>query len=99
MVSQQFDRLARSFSRLRSRRSLAGLVGLGALLLPGQSQAKKKHKHKKKKVKRNDFGCVDVGKFCKNDGQCCSGICEGKKNKKKCKAHDQSTCQPGQTIT
>jgi hypothetical protein len=99
MDSHQFDRLARSFSRLLSRRSFASLVGFRALLLSGQSQAKKKHKRKKKKVKRNDFGCVDVGKFCKNDGQCCSGICQGKKDKKTCKAHDESTCQTGQSIS
>jgi hypothetical protein len=37
-----------------------------------------------------------VGKFCKNNGQCCSGICQGKKGKKKCKAHDEGTCLPGQ---
>lgn len=51
---------------------------------------------KKKKVKRNAFGCVDVGKFCKNDGQCCSGICAGKKGKKQCKAHDAEGCQARQ---
>ena len=65
-------------------------------------EGKKKHKRKrrkhKKKVKRNAFGCVDVGKFCKNDGQCCSGICQGKKDKKKCKAHGESTCQAGQDV-
>ncbi len=57
---------------------------------------KNKNKKKKKKIKRNGFGCVNVGNSCKNDGQCCSGICEGKKDKKKCKAHDESTCQDGQ---
>jgi hypothetical protein len=96
MESDRFDGLTRSVSSLLSRRTLAGALGLGALTLPSLVEAKKKHKHKKKKVTFNDFGCVDVGKFCKNSGQCCSGLCEGKKGKKKCKAHDSSTCQAGQ---
>jgi hypothetical protein len=41
---------------------------------------------------------VNVGGFCKNGGQCCSGICQGRKDKRKCKAHNASTCQPGQDI-
>jgi hypothetical protein len=99
MDSARFDGLARSVSTLLSRRTLAGALGLGALAVPTLAEAKKKHKHKKKKkVKFNDFGCVNVGNFCKNSGQCCSGICEGKKDKKKCQAHDQSTCQSGQTV-
>jgi hypothetical protein len=99
MDSNRFDALARSVSTLVSRRKLAGGLGLSALMLPGLGEAKKKHKHKKKKkVKFNDFGCVNVGNFCKNSEQCCSGICQGKKDKKKCQAHDASTCQAGQTV-
>jgi hypothetical protein len=99
MESARFDGLTRSVSTLLSRRTLAGVFGFGSLLIPSLAEAKKHHKHKhkkKKKVKFNDFGCVNVGGFCKNDDQCCSGICEGKKDKKKCKAHDQGSCQPGQ---
>jgi hypothetical protein len=33
-----------------------------------------------------------VGDPCKNADQCCSGICEGKKGKKKCRAHDVGSC-------
>lgn len=96
MDAPDFDRLTRSVSTQLSRRSLASLLGLGtlgvsAVGLPDLAEAKKK-----KKVKRNDFDCVDVGKFCKNDSQCCSGICEGKKKSRKCTAHDESTCQSGQ---
>jgi hypothetical protein len=90
-----FDRLTRAVSLLVSRRRLGLALGLGPLALPGLADAKKKHKHKKK-VTFNDFGCVNVGSFCKNDDQCCSGICQGKKGKKHCQAHDASTCQPGQ---
>jgi hypothetical protein len=88
----RFDHLTRTVSTLLSRRTLAGTLGLGALALPGLAEAKKHKKRKKKKIKLNDFGCVNVGGFCKNSGQCCSGICSGKKGKKKCKAHNASTC-------
>ena len=98
MDSARFDRLTQSLSSLLSRRVLTG--ALGALALPVLAQAKKKRKkkHKKKKAKKNEFGCVNVGKYCKNDGQCCSGICKGKKDKKRCKAHDESTCQAGEDV-
>ena len=99
MDSDRFDHLARSLAMLLSRRLLAGAFGLGALGLSDLSEANKKHRHKhkkRKKIRRNAFGCVNVGKFCTKDKQCCSGICQGKKGKKTCKAHDQSTCQPGQ---
>lgn len=39
-----------------------------------------------------------MGGLCKNAGQCCSGICQGTKNKKKCKPHDTGGCQPGHAI-
>jgi hypothetical protein len=94
--SARFDHLTRAVATLRSRRTFAGVLGLSALALPGLADAKKKRKKKKKKVRFNEFGCVNVGGFCKNSGQCCSGICQGKKGKKKCQAHDTSTCQLGQ---
>jgi hypothetical protein len=92
MDSGRFDRMTRTVSTVLNRRSLAGALGLAAVAIPSLTEGKKK----KKKVKKNQFGCVDVSKFCKNGGQCCSGICDGKKGKKKCKAHDASTCQAGQ---
>jgi hypothetical protein len=39
-------------------------------------------------------GCKNVGKPCQKKKDCCSGICKGKKGKKKCKAHDSGGCQP-----
>lgn len=94
MDSIRFDGLTRSVSTLFSRRTLAGALGLGALAHPGPAEAKKKHKHKKKKttkLKRNAFGCVDVGGACRGSGgNCCSGLCEGKKPKKGKK--DTSVC-------
>jgi hypothetical protein len=92
MDIDRFDGLTRTVSTLLSRRAIAGALGLGTLALPGLADAKKKHK-KKKKIKKNQFGCVNVGGFCKNGGQCCSGICQGKKDKKKCKAHDAQGCE------
>lgn len=91
----RFDRAVRAFAAASSRRTVLGLsLGgmLGALTFGAEAKNKKR---KKKKVKFNEFGCVNVGGFCKNAGQCCSGICEGKKGKKKCKAHDTGGCTPG----
>jgi hypothetical protein len=56
--------------------------------------AKQRHKRKRRKPKPNAFGCLDVGDACKNADQCCSGICQGKKGKKRCRAHDTGGCQP-----
>ena len=96
MATSRLDQLTRSASMYLSRRTLAGALGLGALALPIGSEARKK---RKKKVKRNGFGCVNVGGYCKNGGQCCSGICQGKKGKKKCQAHNTLGCQPGNLLT
>lgn len=66
------------------------------LATQGSTPTAARKKHKKKQAKQNGFGCVDAGNFCKNGGQCCSGICQGKKGKKKCQGHNASTCQAGQ---
>lgn len=89
--------LSRIVTSLPSRRdvwrSLAGAgMALAALRVFDAAEARKKGKGKKKaKLKRNEFGCVDVGGKCRgNNGNCCSGICEGKKPKKGKK--DKSVC-------
>ena len=93
-----FDDLIRTLSQ--SRRSLLG----GALALAGgwQSVASakarrtpKRHKHKKRgnEPKLNAYGCLNVGVRCKNAGQCCSGVCEGKKGRRTCRAHDTRECK------
>jgi hypothetical protein len=98
METECFDRRTRTISCILTRRTLAGAFGLGAFLLSSSAEARKhKHKHKKK-VNFNDFGCVDVGRFCQSANQCCSGICQGTKGKKRCQAHDVEGCQAGQTI-
>lgn len=95
MRASRFEELLRDLPKDASRRGVLrslALLALTAIGLPGAVVARKKHKRKKKKVKRNDFGCVNVGNFCKNSGQCCSGICQVKNGKLRCQAHDQTTC-------
>lgn len=76
-----------------SRRSLTAVLGLSTAGLSNLVEAKRKRKrNKKKQIKRNEFGCVGVGKYCKNHGQCCAGICGGKQGKRKCRAHGTGTC-------
>ena len=77
-----------------SRRTALARLGFSILAIPAIASAKQ-HKRKPKKIKRNSFGCVDVGKFCKNSAHCCSGICHGKKGKKRCKSHDTWGCTAG----
>jgi hypothetical protein len=94
MDGMHFDSWARTVSSVLSRRTFGGVLTLGALALPSLIGAK--NKKKRKKITRNSFGCVNVGKFCKNAGQCCSGICQGKKGEKKCRAHDSGGCTAAQ---
>ena len=84
--------LAAPASRRVAGRVLAGLAVAGALAQVSEAVAKngkkgKKHKPKKK-PKFNAFGCVDVGGFCTSSRQCCSGICQGKKGRQTCQAHN-----------
>jgi hypothetical protein len=99
MNTTPFTAVTRSLISLPSRRhilrSLAGAgLGLGSARLPDFVEANKKRKRKKKnkKAKPNEFGCLSVDKTCKNSKQCCSGICEGKKGKRTCRAHGTGTC-------
>lgn len=102
MEGTRFDLLARTVggpSRRRVLAALAGTLGLAAGGVPGSEAGKHK---KKPKLKRNAYGCVDVGKPCRgNSANCCSGICNGKKPKKgkkdrsRCVAHNTATCVPG----
>lgn len=90
MDAAHFDRLTRSLVTRFSRRSL--LVGLTVLGLVQQDGAvtaiaRQGHKHKPK-IRRNAFGCVNVGDTCTRNAQCCSNRCQGNKGKKTCRAHD-----------
>lgn len=93
MDGSQFDAFIRSLTG--SRRSLlAGSLALATGWLGvSATEAKKKHKKRKpKKPKPNAYGCLEVADPCQNEEQCCSGICDGKKGKRKCRAHDTETC-------
>jgi hypothetical protein len=86
-------------SRRDVLRGLAGAgLGLGMLHVPAVVDAKKKRKRKDKnrkrkpKAKPNQYGCLEVGTPCKSTEQCCSGVCEGKKGKTRCRAHGTGTC-------
>lgn len=97
MDTSRFDLWARTISHRLSRRGLTGALGIAAAGIPSMAKARKrKKKRKKKKVTFNAFGCVDVGNFCNNAGECCSGVCQGKKGKKKCEAHDTGGCRADQ---
>jgi hypothetical protein len=93
----RFDELSRRMGLRSPRRPLVsalagGVLGLTAMR-PLQVAARKgKHKHKTKKEKPNAFGCLEVGDDCKRGDQCCSGICEGKNGKRRCRAHDTGPC-------
>jgi hypothetical protein len=97
MDGSYFDDFSRSLAG--SRRSLvSGTLAMATSWLGvSGAGAKKKHKHKKRKpkAKLNAFGCLEVGGACKNADQCCSGICDGKKGKRTCRAHGTGTCQQG----
>lgn len=100
--------MTRTISEVPSRRDvlrgLAGVgLGLGMVRIPAMAAAKKKRKRKTKKrnpkVTPNQYGCLEVDDPCQTAEQCCSGICEGKKGKKRCLAHDTGTCkQDGQLV-
>ena len=104
MDRDHVDHLVRGLSHWVSRRGIFGVVVPAVFSTPVLADARKKGKRRRKKNRKgnngqqpvvtfNAFGCVNVGDFCQNSGQCCSGICEGSA----CKAHDVATCLVGQT--
>ena len=100
MDQHRLDSLTHSLTSVPSRRDvLRGLAGAGlavAVVAGGSPQAaarkkRKRRKGKQPRVRRNAFGCVDVGKYCQTDGQCCSNLCQ----EGQCRAHDTGGCPPG----
>jgi hypothetical protein len=94
MDGLRFDAMTRSLSQGSSRRrflhGLTAVLGLATAHVPGAIRAGRR----KKKLKRNEFGCVDIGGKCRGkDGNCCSGICKGKKPKQG--ERDKSRCAVG----
>jgi hypothetical protein len=77
-----FDRWSRNLAAAPSRRRILAALFSGAVtspFLPVPAAA--------------GPGCKNIGKKCKKKKDCCSGVCKGKKGKKKCKAHDTGGCQ------
>ncbi len=100
MNQNHVDALARVLSDVASRRCvLRGIAAAGPGLLAARrlefAQAKRKRNTSSRKPKPNAFGCLNVKDACKPAGQCCSGLCEGKKGKRRCRAHDTGTCRAG----
>jgi hypothetical protein len=108
MEKARFANVIRLLGTVSSRRMTlwallaSTFAALPASSIPDDAAAKKHHHHrhtkKKRTIVRNAFGCVDVGGFCNNSGDCCSGVCQEKKDKKTCQAHDASTCLAGQDV-
>lgn len=95
MDGRRFDLLSRWLVSASSRRTTVRALAAGALTAGlgglGLAAAAAKKKKRKNKLKKNEYGCVNVGGKCKGkDTNCCSGICQGKKPKKGKK--DKSTC-------
>ena len=95
MDGESFDAVVQRAAVGASRRgvlragvgALAG-VALGAIgTALGFAEAEASH-----------FDCRHVGDRCKRATQCCSGICTGKRRRKKCQAHDTSICNPSLNI-
>ena len=102
MEGSQFDDFIRTLAA--SRRSLlggtlglaSGLIGLSTI------DARKKRKRKKPgqasrtpQATPNEFGCLNMDASCTSPEQCCSGICEGTRGRRTCRAHDVGDCQAG----
>ncbi len=102
MNGPRFDSLVRSLHGSR-RALLAGGIAVSASWLGAPAidarNKNKKRKNDRPKPKPNEFGCLEVGDPCKSEDQCCSGVCDGKKGKRACRAHDTGTCkQDGQLV-
>jgi hypothetical protein len=96
----RFDGLSRVLAH--SRRGFMGGV-VAAVAITTWRAPHAVAKKRQRKLKKNQFGCVDVGKACRGKAaNCCSGICQGKKPKKgkqdtsRCVAHDAGSCQADQ---
>lgn len=96
MDANRFDDLARSLNDTLSRRRLArgiAAVALAQVALLGSGSGNGLARKRRNKVKKNQYGCVDVGNKCYGkDAKCCSGICDGSGKRSKCAAHDEGSC-------
>jgi hypothetical protein len=99
LEAQRFDTFARLLARTTTRRrlffslALSPFAGILAARHAEDAAARRKRKKRAKKPKPNEYGCLEIGKSCNVEEQCCSGICEGKREKRKCRAHGIGTCE------
>lgn len=97
MDANQFDQAVRAIEAGVERRRVLGTlfaVSLAAPLFGLTSSSRVDARRKKrKKIKRNSFGCVNVGQKCFGKSEvCCSGVCDGTGKTSKCVAHDALGC-------
>lgn len=101
MDANQFDHAVRAIESGVPRRRVLGSFFAASLAAPlsgfassSGAEAKRKNRRKhRKKIKRNSFGCVNVGQKCYGKSEiCCSGICEGKGKTSTCAGHNALTC-------
>lgn len=100
MESSCFDLLARIVSLSGSRRALAAFLAgtSGALVggasldanLAGARRRKRRRKKRKKKVKGPCANGKSKANWCKRDNQCCTGFCNRKRRRCRCRKVGQS---------
>jgi hypothetical protein len=95
--ANQFDRAVRSLESGVQRRRVLGTFLTASLAAPlfgfATSSGVDARRRKRKKIKRNSFGCVNVGQKCYGKSEvCCSGICDGTGKNSKCAGHDALGC-------
>lgn len=83
MDASRFDRWTRALGLAVSRRQTTLGLLLGAIVAARGEEAVA------------GPGCKNAGKKCKRAKDCCSGVCKGKKGKKKCRSHDAGGCKAG----
>jgi hypothetical protein len=94
MNASHIDRLSRSLATRTGRRGAVQRLALAAVGIGGVAMGSEPAmaRHRKHRVKRNAFGCVNVGNYCRTDDQCCSHRCQDHT----CRAHDTGRCKTGQ---
>jgi hypothetical protein len=93
MDRHRFDALAKTLGGGSTRRGVLTLfVPSGLAMRRDRVAAKKRNKKRRKAPPLNQFGCLDVGRRCRKTKHCCSGICAGPENKKRCRSHDVGGC-------
>lgn len=98
MDDHRFDTMTKRIAAVSSRRSLLGGLAGGALAaLLGRAAAGQE-------AARGGGGrptgrCLGEKKECRRGAQCCSGVCKGKRGKKKCRrAPGQGTCTTDRNV-